>query len=124
MVDRIQRKRTKGFRQPEKTVYCGRKSVFANPYTITEMKSRKGSGVYLVRNEQTDYCSVPFRREGEAHEHAVYMFKNITYITNEKLKIAIAQLKQDVAEGKILHLSCFCDLDMPCHTDFILELVK
>ena len=125
MIDRIQRKRTKGFRSPNRTIYCGRGSVFGNPYIITAMPGRKGvtKDRYVVENKFTGYQSVPYRRKA-AYEFAAYMFKNITYITNEKLKIAIAQLKQDVAEGKVLHLSCFCDLDMPCHVDFILELVK
>lgn len=33
---RIQRKRTKGWRMPENTIYVGRPSVYGNPYETAE----------------------------------------------------------------------------------------
>lgn len=34
---RIQRKRTKGWRMPEGAVYVGRPSLWGNPWTLTEI---------------------------------------------------------------------------------------
>ena len=40
-MKRIQRKRTKGWRMPENTVYVGRGSIWGNPYKIEGMITRE-----------------------------------------------------------------------------------
>lgn len=41
MPERIQRKRTKGFKMPENTVYVGRPTKWGNPYPVNEHFNRE-----------------------------------------------------------------------------------
>jgi hypothetical protein len=51
---RIQRKRTKGWRMPEGAVYVGRGSQWGNPYTVAEMGSRRSAVAAYVRSWLAD----------------------------------------------------------------------
>jgi hypothetical protein len=47
-MERIQRKRTKGWRMPENAVYVGRPTKWGNPYQVGKMYIPEGFGLLLL----------------------------------------------------------------------------
>lgn len=92
---RIQRKRSKGWKNTTNAIYVGRPTRWGNPF-----------------NWQ-DYPSI----EGSAKAHVVELFKQ--WMNNDPaLKImARAELR-----GK--NLSCWCKEDEPCHADVLLDIAN
>lgn len=91
---RIQRKRTKGWKMPEDTVYVGRPSKFGNPYQVGKIFDNK----YPVTQEQ-----------------AVAFYRDL--MLTWRIGVVIEELA-----GK--NLACWCALDEPCHADVLLELAN
>ncbi|KQQ98004.1 hypothetical protein ASF74_14820 [Arthrobacter sp. Leaf145] len=94
---RIQRKRTKGWRMPENTAYVGRPSKWGNPTGWTELLE--------------DGYSV-----AHAHQVAMEAFED---------GIAMGDIElPDVTELAGKNLACWCPLDYHCHADVLLELAN
>lgn len=91
---RIQRRRTKGWRMPENTIYVGRPGKWGNPYSI----SNSGS-----------------------IERTLELYKD--YLMNE-IEIAPENLIEIREELGGKNLACWCRLDQPCHADVLLELAN
>ena len=98
MPERIQRKRTKGWRMPPDTVYVGRPSKFGNPCSIKD----SGSPEQAVEDFRY-YMGV----DDDAPEHFGKALR----------ERAIKELR-----GK--NLACWCSLDGPCHADVLLEIAN
>lgn len=120
MPERIQRKRTKGWRMPEGAVYVGRPSRWGNPYVI----GREGpAGIarwdaWLVLDSQAE-CHprvAAFGTEREARTDAVNRF---AMWLSEAPRLWIAQTE---LAGR--DLACWCPLDQPCHADVLLEVAN
>jgi hypothetical protein len=94
---RIQRKRTKGWRMPEDAKYVGRPTVFGNPFQVPSPPSRTGR--LLAR----EYYRLKLTEGIEA-----------TPAMLDELRAALA--------GR--DLACWCPLDQPCHADVLLELAN
>ncbi|MEU4570814.1 DUF4326 domain-containing protein [Micromonospora sp. NPDC023956] len=112
---RIQRRRTKGWRLPENTVYVGRPGRFGNPfragvefcgptirclYTPTELVEQFRA--WLALNEL----------------HPLFWDRELID-AHVALKSA---LLGRVLAGK--NLACWCPLDQPCHADILLEVAN
>lgn len=101
---RIQRRRTKGWRMPEGVVYVGRGTKWGNPYPAGSMVKLDGdTWAVLNRESAVDLYSLhlearPYGRQSLASQ-------------------AAAELR-----GK--DLACWCPLDQPCHADVLLELAN
>lgn len=94
---RIQRKRTKGYKTPPNTVYVGRPGKWGNPYKISDAGNR---------------CA------------AVQLFRELVNreVANPSLPYpSIAEIKKELA-GK--NLSCFCKLGEICHADILLKIAN
>ena len=92
---RIQRKRTKGWRLPENTVYVGRPSIWGNPF----------------RDAKTFHIALL---------EPITMIQAMAFVSawNPRLsKDAISSLR-----GK--NLACWCPLNQPCHADVLLEIAN
>lgn len=96
MPERIQRKRSKGWRMPEGVVYVGRPTVWGNPYAV-----------------------IPGRRDAAeaVHRFAVWFaelpdWRRHTYSIRAQIELA----------GR--DLACWCPLDEPCHADVLLEIAN
>jgi hypothetical protein len=115
MAERIQRKRTKGWRMPEGAVYVGRPSRWGNPFRVGDriaasdprMKIMAG----LVPGGVKGLASVTISMAQQAVD-AYFEF-----IVNTP---ALALAARDALCGKTL--VCWCPLDQPCHADVLLEL--
>lgn len=102
MPDRIQRKRTKGWRIPADTVVVSRGTKWGNPCVVNP-HVRPGSGAKHSPNVPTAEEAVAFYRDYLA--------------ACPDLVAALSELR-----GK--HLACFCALDKPCHADVLLEVAN
>ena len=116
---RIQRKRTKGWRMPENTVYVGRGSKWGNPYSVYKLKktsSRYNRGKWCVLYSAGRLgCDIYwFDDRATAINKAIEEFK-------EK---RLPYLKQFISDLKGKNLSCWCKLSDPCHSDVLLELAN
>lgn len=107
MPQRIQRKRTKGWRMPEGAVYVGRPTKFGNPFRVGQPNSddcmtcaTADEAVLKYRSELTTFGADPCNSFIGCSLEAIH-----------------AELR-----GK--DLACFCPLDQPCHADVLLELAN
>jgi hypothetical protein len=108
MPQRIQRKRTKGWRMPEGAVYVGRPSRFGNPYRLSDYKFGRGDG-----------SPAPFD-EAAAREMAIRDFRMWLEVSLPGQEMAARA--RHLLRGK--DLACFCPLDKFCHADVLLEIAN
>ncbi len=94
---RVQRKRTKGWRMPPNTVYVGRPSRWGNPFRAGHVSLSFGD------------CN--------SDEEALSQFRE-WLLTMDSLA---GQAKQEL-QGK--NLACWCPTDRPCHADVLLEIAN
>lgn len=98
---RIQRKRTKGWRMPERTLYVGRGSRWGNPYKIGDRYRNPFDGGEMEITREN--CLELFRLYAQG-----------------RMALGIKWLEP--LRGK--NLSCWCREDQPCHADILLELAN
>ena len=97
---RIQRKRTKGWRMPEGAIYVGRPTKWGNPWPsagVTWFTWAQIVDVYrrwILENVQDSQMGLPPRVEDVQRE----------------------------LRGR--DLACWCPLDQPCHADVLLEIAN
>ncbi len=104
-MKRIQRKRTKGFKIPENTVYVGRPTKWGNPFLVSEL------GV--------DESVFRYKECIKNNEMVFQWFDEI------QASIEFDRFKWIKKNIKTLHgknLSCYCSLSCKCHADVLLEL--
>lgn len=112
---RVQRKRTKGWKMPENTIYVGRGSKWGNPYRVVPQFKRGPFDVYL-----NDW----FCGQSTGMEAARLMAVNKFRTARENFHHNIpddATIRAELA-GK--NLACWCPLDQPCHADVLLEMAN
>lgn len=104
---RVQRRRTKGWRTPENTVYVGRPGKWGNPYAVGDESAWMGEWpVYGIEEPLT-------RADASQLFHLA--------LTGGHLDITEADVRSELA-GK--NLACWCPMDQPCHADVLLELAN
>ena len=99
---RIQLRRTKGWRMPPNTVKVSRPGKWGNRYT---------PGPAII----TDHCTVP----ALTIEDCVRLYREHLerQLTHTSIRAELAKLR-----GK--HLACWCAPGTPCHADVLLELAN
>ncbi|MDO3096772.1 DUF4326 domain-containing protein [Mycobacteroides abscessus] len=136
MPQRIQRKRTRGWRMPEGAIYVGRPTKFGNPFHAYKCDCcgywdvKDDNGVtYLVdhayvrqvhiRNDPRTWTSQP-----EAAQEAVRLYAaELTYWLGGRMKNEPG-FRTAVESLRGRDLACWCPLDSPCHADVLLELAN
>lgn len=120
---RIQLKRTKGWRKPEGVVVVSRPSRWGNPFQLrqgTDYHGQHGQVLRtwaVVRDGSEVYPPVQRRT---AAGIAVAMFRNALIAGDLDVTVGYAQ---DELAGK--SLACWCPLDgQPCHADVLLEIAN
>lgn len=96
---RIQRKRTKGWKMPENTIYVGRPTKWGNAYTVGAIDEITGKTI--------------------THGMARAMFRILWSQTafQDLFKPRLNEIR-----GK--NLACWCRLDQACHADVLLEMAN
>ena len=112
MPERVQLRRTKGWRLPENTVKVDRSTKWGNPFVAgrdgTQAECVEAFGFLAgeeARLQVLDRVLVPSAGLGAA----------------EKM---LAELKADPAPLRGKNLACWCSLNEPCHADVLLRLVN
>lgn len=104
MAQRIQRKRTKGWKMPENAVYVGRPTKWGNPFKVsTAFCSCTSPGIC------TDVAYRCHDAESAVRAYRAYL---------KGLKIAV------IPELRGKDLACWCPIDKPCHADVLLEIAN
>lgn len=107
MPERIQRKRTKGWKMPPDTVSVTRPGRWGNPWAVGVNRC---SGARLgYRQEMVTDAATAVRFFSEMLVHS-----DRAYPSNEEI---VRKLR-----GK--NLACFCALDQPCHADVLLKIAN
>lgn len=111
MSRRVQiRSRKEIVKLPENTVYCGRPTIFGNPYKpadyiepVIRMTGCGDRDIYYVSKLARLYCLLDYK---------AYLDKR------PDLK---EKMRQEL-KGK--NLACFCSLNQECHVDLILRIAN
>lgn len=107
MPERIQRRRTAGWRMPEGAVYVGRPTRFGNPFLLGDVGrsfpslSHEQCQGYVV-NQFRDLIQSPALRQ------------KYGYPTDDEIRAELA--------GK--DLCCWCANSDPCHADLLLAIAN
>lgn len=104
---RIQRKRTKGWRIPENTVYVGRPTRWGNPFTGENAVERYREAVSIFPVSENTMNA--WTESGGNKVMLILLAGRHDYVKNR-------------LRGK--NLACWCPLDKPCHADILLEIAK
>lgn len=110
MPERIQRKRTKGWRMPEGAVYVGRPSRWGNPFEVGGYLRMEAYLAGEVGAAERAGCRINWPADAVAAFSWWVRVKNLT-----------PAIRQDLA-GR--DLACWCPLDQPCHADVLLEVAN
>ena len=127
MPERIQRKRTRGWRMPEGAVYVGRPGVFGNPFGGSHyVDSRSGEEVEAgaqraVQESVRAYREFLLSGIENRPAHTGHLWGAVDaaagYRIRYKMLAALPRLR-----GK--DLACWCPVGQPCHADVLLEIAN
>lgn len=102
---RIQRKRSKGWKMPANTVYVGRGSRWGNPFKVGE----HGTAAECVKKYADE--ALPYtHRPPHNTLHDFY------------ISAAFIEDVQHELRGK--NLACWCAIDAPCHAEVLLQIAN
>ena len=112
MPERIQLRRTKGWRKPEGAVVVARPTRWGNPFIVGKTYGASGPHGEWHRSvkirDRADAVAEYRRALGRGHAHYFPLdFR--------------ARVRRELA-GK--DLACWCPLDQPCHADVLLEIAN
>lgn len=128
---RIQRKRTKGWRMPENTVYVGRGSRWGNPWKVEQLGDDAlfyvHDGTHDVHDGQVFSHFGEHDSKPQALTAAADIYRN--HLTGWYISGHPRERGQELADAAKLdlagkNLACWCPLDQPCHADALLELAN
>lgn len=106
MPKRIQRKRSKGWKMPENTVYVGRPTRWGNPYHVGSCYFDDETGQtweHITRETATE-----FYQEAILHHYPSVPFS----------------VEDIVRELKGMDLACWCKPGDTCHADVLLQIAN
>lgn len=104
---RIQRRRTKGYKMPPGVVYCGRPTIWGNPFV-----GRGAVDAYRRWIETGERVLFGASSEGD----------NVECTWLDSPKSSEINAMAHTLRGK--QLACWCPLDKPCHVDVLCELAN
>lgn len=113
---RVQRSRKRGAKQPPGTLYCGRPSVFANPFRPYMRCTVFGGDIGVIPDGMTISVEVGTR------EHAIDWYRIWLETLIQLHNLSGVDLLARAKAAK--YLSCWCPLDQPCHVDVIIERIR
>ena len=135
MPERIQRKRTKGWKMPDNTIYVGRGTVWGNPFVvgapsgIFDGKEGRPLGLRdqpeILIPELDLATSLAFYRNAIEGYIKPEMFP-FGHQWRDRMQHWCTGHPADMARGFLRgkNLACWCALDRPCHADVLLEIAN
>ncbi|TAL43871.1 MAG: DUF4326 domain-containing protein [Salinibacterium sp.] len=136
MPKRIQRKRTKGWRMPENTVYVGRPTMWGNPYKADGNAAERDLAAKRYRWWLD--CCLHYRRTGKfigwVEESRVgqvvplYAGRTIRMEPSDPTQWSdvkdMLRIVDALSSLKGKNLACWCPAGHACHADVLLELAN
>jgi hypothetical protein len=123
---RIQLRRTAGWRMPEGAVKVDRTTRWGNPWRIEEMRfsadahpNFDAEHPWRVTGLGYTLISAAFATEAEAREFSISRFRFC--LERGLLRVGIPDVR---GELRGLPLACWCRLDQLCHADVLLEIAN
>jgi len=113
MPQRIQRKRTKGWRMPEGAVYVGRPTIWGNPFTHPDPAKAVAAYGDLIGGGERCFSIEPGGLQFARDRHP----STLHWAYADFVREYLPQLR-----GR--DLACWCPLDQPCHADVLLRLAN
>ena len=113
---RIQRKRTKGFKMPENTVYVGRPTRWGNKYIVREYKS-----AYQIFRTSKRHGIVGMPVAGAYDDPKTAATIAVEMYEHDLSSKDIQEIREQLS-GK--NLACFCKEGEPCHADVLLKIAN
>lgn len=112
MPERIQRKRTKGWRMPDGAVYVGRPTKWGNPWRV---------GDHGVTYTNANGGVESFVGLALSAWQARDLYRQALVVDDLLPRIRVTDV---VRELRGVDLCCWCRLDQPCHADVLLEVAN
>lgn len=116
---RIQRKRSMGWRMPDNTIYVGRPTKWGNPFIPKD-------GILSLHKCAALYSTL-LRGGADALMQDWHPTKDYTLgdvLLAQKLDTLRAAILKNIHELRGKNLACWCHLDQPCHADTLLEIAN
>lgn len=124
---RIQRRRTKGWRMPPNTVYVGRGSAYGNPFRIGDLAEgmdMRAGGVNVV-HEGKPHHYMDAREVVARYAKMVNPYRHHgPTSTLDCFFLSVAQMQDIQTNLRGKNLACWCALDQPCHADVLISIAN
>ena len=112
---RVQLKRTKGYRMPPNTVSVARPSRWGNPFLVREYRAEAVKrGFYEEPEMMMAALAV------HDYEKAIESPVGLDFPTRQRF----VNIRDSLWKLRGKNLACFCQLDQPCHADVLLALAN
>lgn len=128
---RIQRKRTKGWKNPANTVYVGRGTPYGNPFKVVSFGKKwrvvtepsPVNSLILYINCESEYDT---KQQAQAAAVRCYEIKiSPSENAGKYAKMYAELLSDEIRENlKGKNLSCWCAPGDPCHADVLLKIAN
>lgn len=120
---RIQRKRTKGWRMQEDTVYVGRGTKWGNPYRPAQ--ARDGTWVAVDEND-VEYPGYGPCGEGTFPTREAALNDCVRLFAQNEVEYELGRFTRAQARSELAgkDLACWCPESQPCHADVLLEIAN
>lgn len=109
-MNRVQRKRTPGYRLPPKTLCVTRGTKWGNRWRV-----KPDGANWLVTDGERQFR---FDSKHQAHLFAVMAFQG------EMTPVLIRQFIEVCQERGIENVACFCPPELPCHADVWIDVAE
>lgn len=119
MPERIQLRRTKGFRKPEGAIVVARPTKWGNPFKIGEGVTPEDTDLwpYIFRTLPGQHRGMPWSRLA-VHDRQLAVDAFTWWLIEQP------DLMCSLDEIRGRDLACYCPLGQPCHADVLLELAN
>ncbi|MFJ6215066.1 DUF4326 domain-containing protein [Streptomyces sp. NPDC092296] len=116
---RVQRRRTVGWRAPEGARYVGRGTRFGNPWVVTQTRDAWAVNWTGPRGErqQARPAFYGFTDRRTAHEKAVAYYRQWLHARPDM----VARVRAELAGRDLM---CWCPDGLPCHADVLLAVAR
>lgn len=126
MPERIQLRRTKGWRKPEGAIVVSRPSRWGNPFRIYHGHSLIGPPWSVARETWThilaDQCVTGYITSTDmSADQPVRVFRDLLAVRQRDEPDRLAEWIEPLVGHD---LACWCPVDQPCHADVLLEIAN
>lgn len=116
---RIQRQRTKGWRTPPNTIYIGRPTKYGNPF---QPDGPEQLGYDLAVNLYQDIATGIWTPQNGLSDQAYTRLYDSARLWRRRIGGHPLEVIRSELRGR--NLSCWCQLDEPCHGSILLKLAN